>query len=54
MIGDRIGNDILPARCLGMGTIWIRQGFGRYWALSSPAERADAVVNGLSELPHIL
>lgn len=27
MIGDRIDNDIVPAKALGMKTIWIRQGF---------------------------
>ena len=28
MIGDRIDNDILPAKSLGMKTVWIKQGFG--------------------------
>lgn len=28
MIGDRIDNDIVPAKQLGMKTIWIKQGFG--------------------------
>ena len=27
MVGDRIDNDILPARKIGMKTIWIKQGF---------------------------
>lgn len=27
MIGDRLDNDISPAKRLGMQTIWIRQGF---------------------------
>ena len=28
MIGDRIDNDIAPAKSLGMNTVWIRQGYG--------------------------
>lgn len=27
MIGDRLDNDIIPAKPLGMHTIWVRQGF---------------------------
>jgi FMN phosphatase YigB (HAD superfamily) len=27
MIGDRIDNDIIPAKKLGFHTIWIKQGF---------------------------
>lgn len=28
MIGDRVDNDIVPAKALGMGSVWIKQGFG--------------------------
>ena len=28
MIGDRLDNDIAPAKKLGMKTVWIRQGDG--------------------------
>lgn len=31
MIGDRIDNDIVPANIMGFKTIWIKQGFGKYW-----------------------
>ena len=31
MIGDRIDNDIVPANLLGIHTIWVKQGFGKYW-----------------------
>ena len=28
MVGDRIDNDIIPAKKIGMKTVWIKQGFG--------------------------
>ncbi len=30
MVGDRIDNDILPAKELGMRTVWVKQGFAKY------------------------
>ena len=33
MIGDRIDNDIGPAKKMGMKTVWIKQGFGKYWKI---------------------
>lgn len=50
MIGDRVDNDIVPAKALGMRTIWIKQGFGKYWKLMGEAEQADAEVDCLTEL----
>ncbi|WP_447459452.1 HAD family hydrolase [Streptococcus ovis] len=29
-VGDRIDNDMVPAKKLGMTTIWIQQGLGKY------------------------
>lgn len=54
MVGDRIDNDIIPAKELGMKTIWIKQGFGKYWKISSEREQADHEVDNLSELLEIL
>ena len=48
MIGDRIDNDIVPAKKLGMKTIWIRQGFGRLWQLSGEEEKPDYEVSSLT------
>lgn len=50
MIGDRIDNDIVPAKRLGMRTIWVKQGFGRYWNITSEEEKADCEVNSLMEI----
>ena len=27
MVGDRLDNDIAPAKKLGMKTVWVRQGY---------------------------
>lgn len=50
MIGDRIDNDIIPAKIVGMHTVWIKQGYGRYWNITSDNEKADYVVDSLTEL----
>ena len=50
MIGDRIDNDIIPAKKMGMATIWVKQGFGKYWTITNESEKADFEVNNLTEL----
>lgn len=50
MVGDRIDNDIVPANKIGMVTIWVKQGFGRYAQPKSDQEKADFVVDSLGEI----
>lgn len=50
MIGDRLDNDIAPAKKLGMKTIWIRQGFAIYQCLQACECQPDYIVDSLSEL----
>ena len=54
MIGDRIDNDIVPAKQLGMKTIWIKQGFGSLWTVMDENEKADIEVNNLSDILNYL
>ena len=54
MIGDRLDNDIIPAKKLGMKTIWIRQGFAIYQNPQNTAEQPDYIVDSLAELKKIL
>lgn len=54
MIGDRIDNDIIPAKLLGMHTIWIKQGFGQYFNITEDVEKADYVVHSLMDICNIL
>ena len=54
MIGDRLDNDILQAKSLGMKTVWIKQGFGALQKPESPTEEADYTIEKLTELLDIL
>lgn len=48
IIGDRIDNDIIPAKKIGVHTIWVKQGFGAYWIITAEEEKAKFVVNNIS------
>jgi len=54
MIGDRVDNDIVPAKALGMRTVWIKQGFGKYWVMKDESEQADYMVNSLMEICNLI
>lgn len=54
MIGDRIDNDIVPAKKAGMMTIWIRQGFGGMAENLTAEETPDYCVRNLQELVVLL
>ena len=54
MIGDRIDNDIIPAKKLGMNTLWIRQGFGGLWKIQSDDELPNFIADDLTEMEEIL
>ena len=50
MVGDRIDNDIVPAKKVGMRTIQIKQGMGKYQKVQNEHESPDFSVDNLSEL----
>jgi HAD superfamily hydrolase (TIGR01662 family) len=50
MVGDRIDNDIAPARALGMATVRFRTGRHRRQKPRTPAETPDAEVTDVTEL----
>ena len=54
MIGDRLDNDIFPAKSIGMKTIWIKQGFGGMQSPKSKAYEPDYIIENLDELIDIL
>jgi HAD superfamily hydrolase (TIGR01549 family) len=54
-VGDRLDNDVLPARRAGMRTILVRRGpWGYVHAERPEAARADAIVDSLTEIPSVL
>jgi HAD superfamily hydrolase (TIGR01509 family) len=54
MIGDRLDNDIYPAKKLGMKTMWIRQGFGGVPEPMSIEYEPDYKVHSLRNILEIL
>lgn len=53
MIGDRLDNDISPAKSIGMKTVWIRQGFSSLFDVNRIVIRPDYIICTLSELLQI-
>src|SRR6478672_1964588 len=50
MVGDRIDNDIAPAKALGMATILFRSGRHRKQRPRTPADEPHAIVTDVAEL----
>jgi len=50
MIGDRLDNDIFPAKKLGMKTVWVRQGYAIYQSIDDESKRPDYIVDSIEEL----
>lgn len=54
MIGDRLDNDIVPAKKIGMKTVWVRQGMSRYSIHGTMEEEPDHIIDEISELNDLL
>lgn len=54
MVGDRIDNDIISANKIGMTTVWIKQGFGKYATPISEEEYPNYVVANLLDINNLL
>jgi HAD superfamily hydrolase (TIGR01549 family) len=54
MIGDRLDNDIYPAKKMGFKTVHILRGFGRVQIPKSEEYKADYTIKELKELGKIL
>ena len=54
MVGDRLENDIVPARQLGMKTIWVRQGFAKYQSVEKEYEKPDYIIENIGEIVKVL
>lgn len=53
MIGDRIDNDVIPAKRLGMSAIWVRQGDARFQPVPDGDEAPDAICDSIEEISAI-
>ena len=53
MIGDRLDNDIFPAKKVGMKTIWVKQGMAAYGSPKKESETPDHTIDKISELMRI-
>lgn len=54
MIGDRLDNDIAPAKQLGMKTIWVRQELAKYQNIDNQNKRPDYTVDDIADILNIL
>lgn len=54
MVGDRLDNDIIPAKVIGMKTVWIKNGLAQYQGAELGEGVADYQIGSLSELLRIL
>ena len=54
MVGDRLDNDIIPAKAVGMKTVWIKNGTAKYQDFSLGKNTADFQINSLTELLDVL
>ena len=50
MVGDRLDNDIAPAKKLGMKTVWVRQGYAIYQSVDDESKRPDYIIDSIDEL----
>lgn len=53
MVGDRLDNDIRPAKELGMQTVWIRKGLSKHQPVALGKNVADWIIENLSDLKAI-
>lgn len=54
MVGDRLDNDIAPAKAIGMCTVWLRRGLHEDYTPRTQSEEPRATIGGLGELPRLL
>lgn len=54
MVGDRLDNDIIPAKAIRMKTVWVKNGLAQYQDAELGEGVADYQIGSLSELLHVL
>ncbi|MGH2722891.1 MAG: HAD family hydrolase [Actinomycetota bacterium] len=54
MVGDRLDNDVVPARAAGLRGVWLLRGEAPDDPTAEQLAQADVAVRTLAELPHAL
>ena len=54
MVGDRLDNDMIPAKAIGMETVWIKNGLAQYQGAALGKGVVDYQIRSLTELLRIL
>lgn len=54
MVGDRLDNDMIPAKKVGMQTVWVKSGLSSYQATELGSRYADSTIDSLQELLEIM
>ena len=54
MVGDRLDNDVVPAKKMGMWAVWVRQGMGGLAAPRTPEEEPDVAIGHIGQLSDFL
>ena len=54
MVGDRIDNDIVPARALGWRTIWIRRATTAFKSRHASNGPPDVQLDSAADVPEIV
>ena len=54
MIGDRLDNDVVPAKQLGMKTVWVRQGFSKYQSVKNDNEQPDYMIDTIGDIVDVI
>ncbi len=52
MIGDKLTNDIAPAKALGFKTVWIRQEWGGLQTITDDSMKPDIIIDDLVQLKY--
>lgn len=53
MVGDKLTNDIAPAKKLGFHTVWVKQEYGGMNRITDEGMKPDFTVDSISALPEI-
>jgi FMN phosphatase YigB (HAD superfamily) len=53
-IGNRIDTDVIPAKSLGMKTVWVRRGEANPYFTPADLKQADLTVDNLTNLPELI